>query len=886
MHHSCGLPTSSWTDARAGWRGLVALALWTLAAFAHADVGFAPLIAEAEIAGRDLGPGLASRDSNYVRRIVGLIADDEERGDLEVIFDGTQHFLPAVELATLIGARVRADDVLVFETPVGEARIAPESLFALDGELFVAERAIRTQLATPVQFDASKYALVLELPWWQTAGGARGRRALPEPDRKPDPAALSSIRLDYQYMDTGDFDRQLLDYRLEGSLAEGGWRVNVEQDLEGDTRPDEYFWLRAFENRQVLVGHQDVLPHPLLPSTPFTGGQVLFSNRPLDPLDRYGLTQSDFARSLARPQQDIRGSTQPGAIAELRVDGRVVARQRARLDGSYDFIGVELPSRGHADIEVLIFDRSYATLLDRVDHSRSSSQLLLTRGHQVFLLGGGAAGNALDRQELEMENSAAGVAQWRRGLSDRITAEAVLLHDGVDSYRQAGIVAALGARWVAALGMADDGTGHGLQSELAGFGSRWRFDYYGEERGNGFQDSGGSSTHDLRYEYRYQPTLWLGLRGRYTDHRVEPGFTDGGTNETFLLPGASWTPNTRLDIRLWPNVEGSYRLDSRYRMTPDTLSIYSYENERHTLELSHWRPSGVEYYARVDEENEHDARFETGARWSLDSDFRSYFQAAVIATDGGKSGYLLGAEKTLYPGFYTSLELRDEPALGHFGTSPIDDTRLVQLRFTADLSLAGRRLVPAESYAAYRTTGAIAGSVDVGDAAIGANDIEFNGVTLLVDGRPHTVPSRDGRYYLGNLRPGVYRVRLSQESLPIEVTPNEETYWVKVAQGSVTRVDFSAAVRFGAAGRLVSATGDPMGDTPLRIVDGAGTTITHARTDPFGLYRVDGLPPGAYRIEVEDPASAAGRDFTITDAFLFGIDLVRAPVPEAPGNDE
>jgi Carboxypeptidase regulatory-like domain len=867
---------SASTDGRAGLRRLVFLALWALAAAAHGDDDLTALVAVVDSRGGDLAK---REDSNtrYTSRIVGLIADDQELGSLDVIFDGERYFLPARELAALIGAQARAGlGELLFDTPAGSVRIPADLLHTLDGRLLVNETIVRDRLFTPIRFDPARYALVVALPWWQSSAGARGRRVTPTPDREPSPVALSGIRLDYQYTDTGDLDRQVMDYRFEGALADGGWRVNVEQEFDEDVTADEYFWMRTWESRQVLAGYQDVALHPLLPSTPFTGGQALFSNRPLDVQNGNGLTQSNFARSLARPEQDIRGTAQPGAIAELRVDGRVVARQRVRLDGTFEFLGIDLPARGHADIEVLVFDRGYGTLIDRMDYSRSSSQLLLADGHQVFLLGGGNAGNSLDDNDEDVhQGGTAALAQWRRGLTDRITAEAALLDDGGTAYQQVGIVTALGARWVSALGAATDGGGGAFQGELSGFGARWRFDYYGQERGDGFRDGGGDRAHDLRYEYQYRSDLWLGLRGRYTDADSDDAYYDDGvsgseSNEAFLLPGASWAPNPRLDLRAWPNSTGDYRIDARYRLTSNSLMSYSYEDQRQTAEFSHFRSSGVEYYARLDTESSSDARMEGGARFSLDSDNRSYFQAALIATDAGKTGYLFTAEKTMYPGFYASLEFRDEPGWAGELSDTIDDTRLVQLRVTADLSVAGRRIVPADTLVNYQTTGAFAGAVRVDGAAAPVN---FDGVTLIVDGKAHTVPSRDGRFYVGNLRPGVYRVRLSEESLPIELTPGVDSYWVKVAHGAVTRVDFSADVRYGAAGRIEDRNGAPLIDVLLRVRNAEGQEVAQVHTDAFGLYRVDGLAPGRYRLDIEAPGITGATEFELSDGFRFGIDL-------------
>jgi hypothetical protein len=172
------------------------------------------------------------------------------------------------------------------------------------------------------------------------------------------------------------------------------------------------------------------------------------------------------------------------------------------------------------------------------------------------------------------------------------------------------------------------------------------------------------------------------------------------------------------------------------------------------------------------------------------------------------------------------------------------------------------------------TTGSIAGSFRVEGGLPIPPGLEK--VTLLIDGLPRSVPSSDGRFHIGGLKPRLYRVRLDQQSLPIELVPTGGSLWVKVSHGAVTSVDFWTELQFGVAGRVTREDGTSVARSKLWILDEDGNTRVSTYTDQFGLYRADGLTPGFYRVEaVGDDAEtvAAATEFTISDDFLFGIDL-------------
>lgn len=809
-------------------------------------------------------------------RLVGLVVDGKEVGSLEAVFVGEQYYLPVTEIARQVGARVTPrDSGLLLDTPGGQAVIPGEELYVRDGEVFISGDCLRKRLATGNRFDASRYAVILQLPWWRESTEAPAHATGPTPDRSPPPASLSRLRLDYNYYGSDSYDRHALDYRLDGSLLDGGWRVDVVQDLDQDTYLDEYYWLQARDQSQVLLGRQDAYLHPLFPSAEFTGGQMLLSNRSLEPPHAQAITRSDFARSLARPQQDIRGQATAGAVAELRVEGRIVARQRVRLDGEFEFLDVAVPSRGYSQIEVFVRNAGSGALLEVQDFSRSASELLMDEGHQVALFGAGAAGNVMEPHE--DEEGGVGIAQWRAGVSENLTLEASYqAYHGVNS-AELGLVKGFGRRWVGSIGAVADNGGAGGMAELFGYGERWNLEYLGRELSSGYRDAPAASLHDLRYRYRQDRSLVWGGRARYSD-----GLDNG---DSFVLPGFTWMPHPGVTLGAWPNIDGDYRIDAQYRPTPRDQVTYSYEHDEHRVYASHYAGPGMEYYFDARDRDGHGARFETGMRWFMPSDDRGRFDVAGISTDDGELGYYLRAEKTFLPGIYASLEIRDEPHREPDLNEIYIQGLTVQFRFTMDYSLANGSLVPATMAAGDAATGSIAGRLRVrGGLPVPA---DLDAVTLLIDGYPQTVPSRDGRFHLGRLDPGVYRVRLDAQSLPIELVPIEESFWVKVAHGAVTRVDFWVEARFGIAGRLTSSTGERLPDARIKILQADGALAAIVRTDRFGLYRVDGLSPGSYRAETlaEDTGGVvAAVDFEIEDDFMFGIDLT-LPETDADRSD-
>jgi protocatechuate 3,4-dioxygenase beta subunit len=99
----------------------------------------------------------------------------------------------------------------------------------------------------------------------------------------------------------------------------------------------------------------------------------------------------------------------------------------------------------------------------------------------------------------------------------------------------------------------------------------------------------------------------------------------------------------------------------------------------------------------------------------------------------------------------------------------------------------------------------------------------------------------------------------------------------EVAAGAITRVDFTVRPEYGLAGRVRDASGNALPDRSMELYDAQGQRRGQAVTDRFGLYRMDGVPPGRYELRlVAQPGETEPmprRGVVIARDFIFDQDL-------------
>jgi hypothetical protein len=817
-------------------------------------------------------------DGEQSPMVVGALVHHREVGSFDVLLEEDEYLIPIEPFAQMARCTVEPiGDSARMTTPLGAVYLRASDVREVEGIVYLRESTIESKLATPVAFDSSRFALNFDLPWRSAAGPAPTVfQETPQPDVTPPDLSLSTLRSDIRYTRAEEDASYGSTTTFGGRIFDGYWRVRYLDDFAGNNYVRDYSWFHTRDNLLFLAGHQNIRLHPLLQSVELTGLQIAATNQAPDRFARSSTPGALLSRNFD-PLTTFRGPAPPAGVAELRVDGSVVERQLIGLDGVYEFTEVSLPVRHASRIEIRVFDRRNLDVPVAIyEEERNASAYLLADGALVHMGGLGRTGNPFE--EYSAENAGyAGFYQARYGASDRLTLEAAL--QWTDDAMQAfsGMVARLGRPFVLAVGLAgSDGTG-GYRVDLDGHFPSWRLVAHSQANEAGFVPNDLVSTYDHMLEVGYA------RRGRWDVALVGKSWRQDDNSVDYILPALAWRPTPPLGLRARPDHYGDYRFDLAYRMRPATRLTVSTIGDSGFIDLTHGVGSSYQLALEGDFGSDVPDRQAATVSWRGASAWRPGWTAGVLRTDG-EPGYLLGGFMVVVPGISARLQYESDAALERLDAT--SDSRL-NFNLTADLGFTQGRVHAARAISIRDDRGGFAGVVRV-EAPRGFKRPALAGLTIIVDGQAVTRTEGDGSFFVGGLRPGVYRVELDNQFLPIELTPTRSVVVAEIAPAAVTRVDFAVRPEFGIAGRVTDVRRTPLPGARVELFDEHGTRVDTTYADRFGLYRMDGLPIGRYllRLSGEEfertPAPLPEREIEIRDDFLFEQDLELPFVVDAP----
>ncbi len=806
-------------------------------------------------------PAAVAIEDHYTAQLLGLYVGGEEKTGIVAYVSGNDYLLPLDDVLASIGAEIRQNGGnLEIITPAGNATLDPASLRRADNRQLISSEALREALKIDTRFDQSAYALRLTIPWWIDDRGTETSDNPFDIDFSPPSASLRTLRADVSYFHSDQRDEVFSEYLSAGNIAGGLWQARAAQTPNGELRPFDYYWLKSNAASQLLLGNARMNLHPLLPVVEQTGVQALFSNRPLAAADALSLSTASGNRQVGGNARTIRGSGEPGDIAELRINGGVVDRVRVRLDGRFEFPDVDVANSGYAEVKVLLLDSNSGVLTETLDYSRRVGSGLLEAGRATLFSAIGEQGNLLDSKIDSLGTS--GALQWRYGIADGLTVEFGSQYDGREFSTQAGTYLALGDHWFAGLSLADSPLADSAELTVEGGRERWAMNFSARE----FDvDRPGEAARQWvrfgNYRYRFSDRLTLGLAGRDASTTYQ--------DERYLLPTVTWSNGRNASFSAWPNIDGKYRLDARYAASRRDTVRYTYEDTNHFVDYRRRLGNGVEYYGLFRDGDSFEERYESGIILHASERRFDRLQAGLVAL-GGELGYNLQLDARLLPGVYSRLRISENALI-----NPVledDPGLLVQWDLTFDFAVTRGRITAADSGFAANTA-ALSGPLLVGDQPL-ASTANISRVVLIVDGVSHTASVQGGHYYVDGLSSGVHRVTLDSRYLPLQFRPaRDQVFWVQLDRAAATRVPFTLEVSYAVAGKLLDQNGEALAGRTVKIVAEGGAVVATATTDAFGIYRADGLPPGAYRAESGDDRTAV-KAFSISDQFLFGVDII------------
>lgn len=801
------------------------------------------------------------------RLLVGIVIHGRELATLEVLRDG-EFLLPFDEFVALTGITVvEAPTRLTLVTPIGRVELHRDELVERSGVQFLPESFIEAKLASPVSFDVEEFALIVDLPW--STPSERRPQAVAErlvPDVRPPPLSLSTLRFDGQYVDSSIAgESEFANALLAGRAGPGRWQVRTTTSFEGETRWQDYAWVTAQRRSLWLVGHQRVSLHPVLPVVEVTGVQAALTNQSLSLFSRRYEPGELLPRRL-RPVDSFTGTGPPAGVAELRIDGAVVARQTISLSGLWAFYEVPVRSFQHSRIEVWLYERHNVLVPVEVqDRTRAASAFLLPKGAWVHQGGAGYDGNLVQDVIDEREDSDwAGFYQARHGLTSGLTLETAVQSRPDRLQAMAGLVARPWRGLIVSAAPAVADGAFGWHVELDGRRPEWYLRGFSRYHEAGFltELSLESFDHYLEVGHIPGPTLDVSLIGRSRE--------EAGVRTDYVRPALRWSPSPAVSLQARPDEYGDYIANFQYRHRDLARLSVSYQ-DRTYADLSMWPWDRTSVFVGAEFGGPLPDRYSLAAQYLAGGALRPTILAGPLYSEG-ELGYQIKTSATLAPGMLLRIEYEDDPLPVYSG----ERERRFFVGLNADLTWAQGRVMPASTRGIREDRGGIAGVVVVERAPAGMQ-YTLEGLTILVDGRAMATTTRGGRFYVSNLPEGVFEVRLDTEKLPIELQPVRDTVAAQVAGGAVTRLSFTVRPEYGIAGRLSDRFGRRLEDITVELLGSDGAAVGRGVSDRFGLYRIDRLPPGTYTLRVA-PGQLPGvelptREVVVSDDFLFGQDL-------------
>ena len=446
---------------------------------------------------------------------------------------------------------------------------------------------------------------------------------------------------------------------------------------------------------------------------------------------------------------------------------------------------------------------------------------------------------------------------------ERLILEAVVLDDGKDVYKTVGLNTVVAKRVELDAQISDRDGRRANATRLRADGDRWRFaarsiDFDAQFRPNTI---GRTFRREFDFDYSVTDNFILSLVGidRKTSIR----------DVSHVLPAASWR-NRNWSIELRPDFNEDYRFTTRYNRG-QLFGQYLYIDNEQFLSADYRLNTNLNAFVNVRTGSNDFDLYETGIDWYPNStaDLDSNIQASILANDAGDLGFPSLGREAWRQGFSPSAEIENLPPQDNADLG--NETRY-NLQLVVDYAYTGNQFVPGDSVESRLDSGSLSGEI-ITDGIPIENFGDLDIISVQIDGVRREVPLRGRSFFIDLVDTGIRRVRLDEKLLPIELRPDaSKTYWVKISPGSVSHVKFAFNISLGFAGEIKTPTDQPLNLAEVLLYDSDGKQVASTNTDQFGLYRLDGIPPGEYKLvalHVDYPDIKAERTVTLIDSYIF-----------------
>ena len=573
--------------------------------------------------------------SQFEELLLGLRFDELDAGSDSVIRHKNFWFIPLEKLQNGLSLHREVDEKkIALHTPVGRFVFTADDFIYFENKLYISTFALVNVAAFEINFNQPDYALDIYSPWGANNGNGSLSKDI-EPDILPEQFNVRQISAEVIYQDENNHDDVDAEFRLGGNILNGIWELDYFKPDQGDGRFTEYHYVKGTDKTQLLLGFDNISPNNLFGGVPFSGVQYAISNQPIND-DSRSLDIEDFYENINGNTRTIRGQSEPGAIAQLFINGRLAEQTRVSLNGEFKFSNARLTDNEFNDVEVLIINRQRTRIIERIDYSQRGSEFLLDKGQHLAYVAAGVRGSILESENLNQEDEPVTSVLYRYGVIDDFTFELSRLDNGLDSFNSLGFSSLIFNRLEANTRVASDGDTNAYSGNLGLNGSRWRFTADSRYFEAGFRNTSERDVFEHRLDFDVYPTdRWvISLIGKDVQ-REEDKFS-------FLLPGISLYGE-------YYSVSSEPFNDEKYKSTltwnKDAIyARYDYFDAENFLSFDYRFNPEINAFANARFGKNDSDIYELGLDWFPDTidDTRSNIRASILSNADGDLGYSLG----------------------------------------------------------------------------------------------------------------------------------------------------------------------------------------------------------------------------------------------------
>ncbi len=825
--------------------------------------------------------------NNTSALLTGIYVSRRYCGNMTVQFLDGEFWVPWKKFLSISGFPALEDHIgiVTFSTTIGNILFDTAKLRTVDGQQYVSFRMLDEIFRVSPSFDQSLFAVKFSISWMPSAASSSTRKA-PVPDVYGPVNALSFVHAQFQYAnDFGQSSSRNLDIQSGGRAIGGVWDLDFQGDPKVRIDLYRFHWTMLGEHTAFRLGTATTESSTLLAARNFTGMQFGWSNRDIRPYFDQPFTsvQDAFMIFNSAQQRNIEGIGPPAGIAELRFDGKVVARQTIRMDGRFSFPKVEM-GMDFRRTEVCLYKSSILEKPEAVlDFTQSVSNRALEANTILASGGMGIAGNPLLRNDARGSGFPISYAHLQYGVNKWLTVETATQAGKSIRGRDilAGAVLSIGSKWNASAYAASSNLHYGTDFTVERRGKRSDLLMGSTHYEQGFQSDEQTylTRQFLRYSWNALNNLNLSLFGRRDESPV--------SRIEYLRPGGSFflKPGFRFSITPDYDQNGAYRYEAAYYGSGMLTANVSYDSKKIETNLLCQTSGHVnlrfshQYYPKTDD------RLSTAyLDWYPTENRKALFEF-IASRSSGQTGASISYHRSAQEGFNVALSYLYNIS----NTLQLDLDRSADdaiqygkhaffCSLTWDFGWSGRKLKPITGSSLTLNRGGIAGEL-LPDRESNVEMSRIRDVGILVNGYRMVQNRENGSCFVGNLKPGLYRVSVDPESLPLDVSPDQKAKIVEVRGCGITRVDIPLHAEYGISGQLTDEKGDGIAGVLIKVrKEGQKEPEGTGLTNDFGYYRINGLKNGSYVIYVEEIGSGkmnmpVERPCKVSGKYEFDLDV-------------